>query len=183
MTKKILIFLVLVFNFFSVLYLITPTPTLPDLPNSAKSDLPGDTVQIPNVSAYFTNLTRTEVMNFYKANYNGYFRLQLNHPPEKAKDVILDTIQSYYFEEFYLPFKESLYVNGFEWENDVFTKPEKRIKNRLLFNDIEYKAKITIRTFPVPVYQRLIAFFATQLSLFSIFLLYRSFLKSKKLEK
>lgn len=183
MIKKAFILLVLLFNFFSVLYLITPTPTLPDLPNSAKSDLPGDTVQIPNVSAYFTNLTRTEVMNFYKANYNGYFRLQLNHPPEKAKDVILDTIQSYYFEEFYLPFKESLYVNGFEWENDVFTKPEKRIKNRLVFNHIEYKAKITIRTFPVPVHQRLIAFFSVQIALFSIFLLYKSFLKSKKLKK
>lgn len=180
MIKKVLISLVLLFNFFAVLYLIAPTPTLPDLPNSAKSDLPGDTVQIPNVSAYFTNLTRTEVINFYKANYNGAFRLQLNHPPEKAKEVILDTIQSYYFEEFYLPFKESLYINGFEWENDVFTKPEKRIKNRLIFNDIEYKAKITLRSFPVPVWQRLLGFFIAEGSLIALIFIYRSFLKTKK---
>jgi len=179
MLKKILLILFLIFNFFSVIYLIAPSPTLSDLPHSIKSDLPGDTVQIPNVSAYFTNLSRTEVINFYKANYNGLFRIQLNHPPEKAKEVIIDTIPSYYFEEFYLPFKESLYINGFEWESDVFTKPEKRVKNQLIYKDILYKSKITLRTFPVPVYQRLIAFFATEISLISIFFLYRSFYKKR----
>ena len=179
MIKKIFFLALFLFNFFAVIYLIAPTPTFPDLPHSAKSDLPGGTVQIPNVSGYFTNLSRTEVINFYKANYNGFFRLQLNHPPEKAKEVIVDTIPSYYFEEFYLPFKESLYINGFEWENDVFTKPDKRIKNRLIYQDKEYKAKITVRTFPVPIYQRLLAFFLVEISLGSIFLLYRSFLRHR----
>ena len=71
MVKKIFISIFVIFNLLAVLYLISPTPSLPDLPNSAKSDLPGDTVQISNVSAYFTNMTRTEVMNFYKAYYSG----------------------------------------------------------------------------------------------------------------
>jgi hypothetical protein len=171
MFKKIFIVIFVVFNILSVLYLISPTPVIPDLVNSAKSDLPGDTTQISNVSAYYTNMTRTEVINFYKSYYYGLFKIELNHPPEKAKDIIVNTIQSYYFEEFILPFKESLYINGFEWENDVFTKQEKRIKNKLVYQDKEYKAKITIRTFPTSIPRRLLSFFFTEFSIITIFYL------------
>ena len=180
MIKKILISGLVIFNFLAVFYLISPTSILPDLPNSAKSDLPGDTVQISNVSAYFTNMTRTEVMNFYKAYYSGLFRINLNHPPEKAKDIIVNTIQSYYLEEFVLPFKESLYVNGFEWENDVFTKPENRSKNKLIYHDKEYKAKITIRRFPTNIQSRLIAFFVTEIGVIALVLVIKSFVYNKK---
>jgi len=179
MIKKILISILVVFNLFAILYLISPTPNLPDLPNSIKSDLPGDTVQIPNVSAYYTNMTRTEVMNFYKAYYSGYFRKNLNHPPEKSKEIIVNTIQSYYLEEFVLPFKESLFINGFEWENDVFTKPENRSKNKLIYQDKEYKAKITIRRFPTTVPKRLLAFFITESGVVITLLIFKSFLKKK----
>jgi len=177
MTKKIFISVLIIFNLLAIFYLIKPTPVLPDLPNSAKSDLPGDTVQIKNVSAYFTNMTRTEVMNFYKAYYTGLFRVNLNHPPEKAKEIIVDTIPSYYFEEFVLPFKESLYINGFEWENDVFTKPENRSKNKLVYKNIEYKSKITIITFPTSIPSRLISFFITEFGLIITFLVFKSFFK------
>lgn len=179
MIKKILISIIIIFNFFAVLYLISPAPTLPDLSNSTKSNLPGDTTQISNVSAYYTNMTRTEVMNFYKAYYSGPLRINLNHPPEKAKEIIVDTIQSYYLEEFVLPFKESLYINGFEWENDVFTKPENRSKNKLIYQDKEYKAKITIRRFPTTVPKRLITFFATEFGIIITLFVFKSFFKKK----
>ena len=169
MKIKIPLVIFLFFNLFATLYLISPTPQLPDLPNSAKSDEPGDTIQIPNVSAYYTNLSRTEVINFYKASYNGLFRIQLNHPPEKSREIIRDTIQSYYLEEIVLPYKETVYINGFEWQKDVFTKPDKRVKNKLFFKGKEYPTKITIRVFPVPIYQRLISFYFTELTiLFSL---------------
>ena len=177
MIKKIFIAVFIIFNIFAIIYLVEPTPVLPDLANSIKSDLPGDTVQIPNVSAYFTNMTRTEVINFYKAYYHGVFRINLNHPPEKAKEIIVDTIPSYYFEEFVLPFKESLYINGFEWENDVFTKPENRSKNKLVYKDIEYKSKITIRTFPTNIPSRLTSFFITEIGLIVTFVVLKSFFK------
>jgi hypothetical protein len=173
MIKKILFILIILTNLAFLPYLLSPVKPLPDLPNSAKSNLPGDTVQISNVSAYFTNLSRTEVINFYKANYGGTFRIKLNHPPEKSKEIFVDTIQSYYLEEFILPFKESLYINGFEWEKDVFTHPDKRIKNKLIYEDKEYKSKITIRTFPASVPKRLISFYLTQLSIIIIFLIYK----------
>ncbi|MFA5750336.1 MAG: hypothetical protein WC895_03885 [Candidatus Shapirobacteria bacterium] len=181
MIKKIFIIILVVFNILAVIYLVSPTPTLPNLVNSAKSNLPGDTVQIENVSGYFTNMSRTEVMNFYKAYYTGFFRINLNHPPEKAKEIIVNTIPSYYFEEFILPFKESLYVNGFEWENDVFTKSEKRIKNKIIYEKKEYKSKITIRRFPTSIPKRLISFFATEAGIIFALYTFKTFIFKKKL--
>jgi len=181
MFKKILITFLVIFNLAAVVYLIYPTPSIPDLVNSAKSDLPGDTTQIANVSGYFTNMSRTEVINFYKAYYHGPFLININHPPEKSKEIIVDTIQSYYFEEFVLPFKESLYINGFEWENDVFTKPEKRIKNKIIYQDKEYKSKITIKRFPTSIPKRFAAFFVTEaITIFSIYSIYQVFRKKQK---
>jgi len=179
MIKKILIVLFCLFNIFSIVYLINPTPVLPDLVNSIKSDEPGDTVQLANVSAYYTNMTRTEVINFYKAYYSGSFRIILNHPPEKSKEIIKDTIQSYYFEEFLLPFKESLFINGFEWENDVFTKAESRVKNKLIFKNKEYKSKITIKTIPTSKPKRIVAFLFTEATIIFGIYSYKSFLKKK----
>ena len=177
MLKKFIFLSLFIFNLFAFLYLLSPLPQIPDLPDSAKSDEPGDTVQLKNVSAYYTNQTRTQITNYYKSVYSGPLRIILNHPPEKAREIIRDTIQSYYFEEFVLPFKQSLYINGFEWENDVFTKPDKRVKNKLLFNGKEYKAKITIRTFPTSMPQRLISFFFTEAVFIFAVYTYVSFLK------
>lgn len=179
MIKKILISIIVLFNIFAVLYLISPTPALPDLSNSIKSELPGDTTQISNVSAYYTNMSRTEVMNFYKAYYSSPFRIILNHPPEKAQDIIVDTIQSYYLQEIVLPFKESLFINGFEWENDVFTKTENRVKNKLIYDNKEYQAKITIRRFPVSIPNRLITFFITEIGVIITLFVFKSFLPKK----
>jgi len=175
--NKIAIITIFVFNLIALTYLLSPTPKLPPLANATKSELPGDTIQLKNVSAYFTNQSRTEVINFYKGNYGGLFRIILNHPPEKAREIIRDTTQTYYLEEFVLPFKESIFVNGYEWQNDVFTKPEKRITNKIIYNSKEYSAKITIKKFPTTILQRLTAFFFTELSIFAIiYLLKKNFL-------
>ncbi len=166
--KKILFSLLIIFNFLAIWYLYLPLPQIPDLNYAVKSDLPGDTTQLQNVTGYFTNLSRTEVINFYKANIPGLFRIQLNYPPEKAKEIIKDTIQTYYLEEFVLPFKESVFVNGYDWQNDVFTKPEKRIINKIIYHQVDYQSKITIKTFPTTIWQRFIGFFGTELSIILI---------------
>lgn len=177
---KIITFSLLAFNIFAIYYLLSPLPTLPDLSNSIKSELPGDTVQLKNVKGYFTNQTRTQIINFYLANYHGLFRIHLNHPPEKAKTIFRDTTQSYYLEEIYLPFKETLFINGYEWENDVFTKPEKRIANKLLYNGIEYKTKVNTKIIPIPIVQRFLGFFSTEISvLLIVYLLTNFFIKKK----
>lgn len=177
MAKKILPIILVLVNAIFLTYLLIPTPDLKDLPNSVKSAEPGDTIQLKNVSAYYTNLSRTEVTNFYKSSYTGPILIRLNHPPELSKTIYKDTMQSYYLEEFSLPFKESLYINGFEWENDVFTKPEKRIKNKLFYEGIEYRSKITLKTFPTSIPRRLIALFGTEIALITVAYIYINFLK------
>jgi hypothetical protein len=180
MLKKILITLLIILNIVIIYYLYLPLPAISDLPNSAKSDLPGDTVQIPNVSAYFTNLSRDQIISFYRSQFTSPFTIEINHPPEKSKQIILDTTQSYYFYEFYIPFKGSLYVNGYEWENDVFTKPEKRAVNKLIFKDILYPTKVTIRTFPTSPYTRIFIFLVLEIFLATAYFLYQSLLHHDK---
>lgn len=103
--------------------MIWPGPTkiadFKPLPNSAKSSLSGDTIQIPNVSAYFSNNFRNFVIPFYLENYQRAFHfpfppIRLNHPPEYSWVVIKKPTDTTYLEEFVYPLRESLYINGFE---------------------------------------------------------------------
>jgi hypothetical protein len=152
MVKKILKPLSGLFLFLIIIYLTIPGPQeLPPLPQSIKSTEPGDTIQIPGISAYYTDLSRQEVISFYQKNYSNssflnipFLTYRLNHPPEMSKDLIRSTQQSSYLEEMVHPMRESLYVSGFEWENDPFTIVEKRPKNRTIINGHTYKAKITL---------------------------------------
>ena len=180
MIKKLKIIILAIFNILAISYLISPAPKLKDLPNSTKSELPGDTVQIPNTTAFFTNMTRTEVINFYKASYTHPFRIIINHPPERAKDIWHQTTRSYYLEEFIIPFKQSLYINGFEWENDVFTKPQRRVKNKLIYQDKEYKAKITLRVFPTNIFSRIFVFLLSQTTVLILLHTYLKFFKRRQ---
>lgn len=177
MIKKILLTLFVVFNVLFTIYLILPVPNLKELPNSVHSNLPGDTTQLTNVTGYYTNLSRTEVMNFYQSIYSSPFLIRLNHPPEKAKEIFRDTMQSYYIEEFITPLKQSIFVNGYEWEKDVFTKPEKRIQNKLIYNNITYPSKINTKIINTPIYSRIIIFLIIQISIYFIFLCYKQFNK------
>ena len=106
-----------------LIYMVWPGPSkISDfnaLPNSSKSTLEGDTIQIPNVSAYFSNNFRNFVTNFYFTNYQKLTHfpippLRLNHPPEYSWKVIKVNTDSTYLEEFVYPLRDSLYVNGFE---------------------------------------------------------------------
>lgn len=136
------------------IYLLLPSPPeLPPLSQSLKSVEPGDTTQIPGISAYYTDLSRQEVIDFYQKSFSHSSFLgiplltyRLNYPPEYAKQIIRSTQQSSYLEEVVHPLRESLFVSGFEWANDPFTKSEKRVKNKMIIDRKEYKAKITLIT-------------------------------------
>ena len=163
--KKIWLGLGFLFTF----YLFLPGPKLPppDLPDSLKSTLPGDTIQLPRISGYFTDKNRSDVIDFYKNYFSKssflnfpLLTIRLNHPPEHAKQVIRDTTRSYYLEELVHPFRESLFINGFEWEKDVFTSPEKRAKNKILTGDRVRRAKIILRWFPSKLLFRLVIFWS-----------------------
>lgn len=179
----------LLFGFLISVYLLLPSPKLPppDLPESIKSMEPGDTVQIPNVSAYFTDKSRQEILNFYTDYFSKSFFLgvplptfRLNHPPEYAKQIIRDTTQSYYFEEVVHPFRESLFINGFEWENDVFTPLEARSQNAILVDGKVWKSKVTLRWRASNFIVRLIVFWLEWGMLWTVLSLWKKELRKAK---
>lgn len=179
MIKNFIITIVIVLNIFFLIYLITPTPVLKPLPNSVLSSLPGDTTQLKNVTGYYTNLSRTEVMNFYQSFYTSPFLIRINHPPEKAKEIFRDTMQSYYLEELIIPFKESLFINGYEWEKDVFTKPEKRIQNKLIYNNITYPSKINTKIYSTNPITRVVVFLLSEVSIYLSYYCLKQFFTKK----
>ncbi|HUW24326.1 MAG TPA: hypothetical protein VMW04_01730 [Patescibacteria group bacterium] len=173
---------ILFFLIFSIgtIYLVLPAPKdFPPLPSSVKSTEPGDTVQIANVSAYYTDTLRKEVVDFYQDYFSRspfldipLITYKLNHPPERIKEILRETQQTTYVEEFVHPFRESLFVSGFEWDNDPFTRPERRVKNILIVDGKVYQFKVTLFYQESKVWQRLLIFYLT---LGVTYLLYRAY--------
>lgn len=163
MLKKTWLGLGIVFSF----YLLIPGPQLPpkDLPESVKSDLPGDTYQMERVAGYFTDLDRPEVINYYKEQFSksSFLNIPLptinfNHRPEYAKEVYRDTMKSYYLEELVHPFRENLFINGYTWQEDVFTKPSARKQFALEYKGKIWETKVTLRWFKSSCITRILLF-------------------------
>lgn len=119
MMKKIYI----TFSILLLIYMIWPGPNkisdFKPLPDSTKSKLEGDTIQIPNVAGYFSDNFREFVVPFYLRDYQNlnhflFPPLRLNHLPEYSWTAIKKHTDSTYLEELTYPLKSSLYVNGFE---------------------------------------------------------------------
>lgn len=151
MFKRVSLFLCFSVSLLILIYLLLPPPAEPPpLPESLKSTEPGDTVEIPGLFAYYTNLSRKDTVSFYqKYFYRSKFlgipllTYKLNHPPEFALIVIRDTIHSSFFEELVHPFRESWYINGYEPANDPFVKSGQKLGN-FKFGEKEYTAKVTV---------------------------------------
>lgn len=124
---------------FCAVYLLYPDSKFPqDLPNSLRSFEPADT-ETPNRKAYFTNMTREQIIDFYKRNFVGVLSYRLNYPPEEAATLIRDQTQSSFLEEIVHFGKQSLYINGF-----VPTKPSEHIVR----NGVRFTTKVTVRYVP-----------------------------------
>lgn len=154
-----------VFQILLLIYLILPGPSRIDdfdpLPNSYKSWLDGDTVQVPNVAAYFSDNFRADAINFYKNIYQSKLLLpippiRLNYPPEYSFYTVKQHTDSTYLEEFIYPLRDSFFVNGFEpfledlsprwWGALEFKTPD----------GAYYHTKVTLRYYPSNIFLRLI---------------------------
>lgn len=130
------------------------------LPNSVKSDLPGDTWQNPNIAAYFSDYERPFVTRFYFQEFRDKFWLGklippvlINHPPEDAYTYIRDQQESSFLEEYLYPLRGSLFVNGFE---PVVNKngQTSRITDYFAVGGGVYASKTTIRYYPSPLWAK-----------------------------
>jgi len=142
----------------------------PPLPQSAKSTLSGDTVQIPNVTAYFSDHYRTFTTDYYSNSFQEKSNLlfppiKLNHPPEYAFVAIKKHTDSTYLEEYLYPLKSSLYVNGFEpFYEDGTAKFLGSVK--LVEGTGAYYTKATLRYYESPLWARLITGLGIMLSIY-----------------
>ena len=143
--------------FFSILlifYLVLPDYSFPKPPPDAlQSKEPGDS-ETSLRRAYFTNFTREEVLSHYSEQLSISEQLnlplptyRLNYPPEEAQTIIRDQARSTYLEEIVHPFRESLFVNGFE---------PKEEKDAIFIEGRDWQQKITVRYVPSNIYVRLV---------------------------
>jgi hypothetical protein len=151
-------------------YLMLPDPGFPEPPpGSLQSSEPADT-ETPLRRAYFTNLTREEVLEWYESQFRiknpetPSFRL--NYPPENAQTIIRDQTRSTFLEEVVHPFRESLFVNGFE---------PKEEKDAIFIEGLPWRQKIIVRHVPSSRPVRALVF---SLTLASIYFLYKGYRKS-----
>lgn len=152
-------------------YIAFPSPGFPTPPpNSEQSTEPADT-ETSLRRAYFTDLNREEVINHYNSQFDNklfFPTLRLNYPPEEAQSIIRDQTRSTYLEELVHPFRESLYINGFEPQSE---------KDTILINGRRWEQKITVRYVPSEVFFRIMIMFST---LVLAYLLVREYMYAKR---
>jgi hypothetical protein len=166
-------YLYIIFSILFLVYLVIPGPTsindFSALPNSDQSKLSGDTWQMPKVVAFFSNNYRDFATNFYRRQYQEktsfpFLPRRLNHPPELAFTAIKDQTHSTYLEEFYYPFRDSLYVNGLE----PFENGQPRYNGAVKFEQdgVLWDTKVTLRYYPSSLVNRLIVWIGVVVSLY-----------------
>lgn len=173
--RKITTTIGLLFSIIFILYLFLPGPSFPTPPADAiQSHEPADS-ETPLRRAYFTNFTREEVMDNYKKQFDKttLFGIKiptyrLNYAPEEAQSIIRDQARSTFLEEVVHPFRESVFVNGFE---------PKEAKDAVVIDTVQWRQKITVRFVPSNIYIRLIV---GPLTLIMMFVLFRELTDVKK---
>jgi len=168
--KKILKIIFLLFCAVILFYIVLPNPDFPKPPpGSLQSQEPADT-ETPLRRAYFTNYTRAEVLDYYQKQFSTsplkgipLPTYRLNYPPEEARTIIRDQTRSTFLQEIVHPFRESIYINGFE---------PKSPKDAIFIEGHSWKEKITVRFVPSSIWMRILVAFPT---LALIVILYREF--------
>lgn len=180
--------LFIIFSITLLIYMLWPGPNsisqFPPLPSSEKSTLEGDTIQIPNVSAYFSDNFREFVIPFYSQSYQKLTNLpfpplNLNHPPEYSWIAIKRHTDSTYIEELMYPLRDSLYVNGFEplYSDGM---PKWWGASKFEVGGQQYFTKTTLRFYPSPIWARCVVWLGIILSTFLLFKLGKEILGVNK---
>lgn len=189
-TKGVWSFVILFIYLLGLGYLLLPSPTsindFPPLPDSKTSQLEGDTIQNPNIAAYFSNFRREYITQYYWEYLKdwSYFGLKLpvfkiNHPPERAFTFIRDQQESTALEEYYVPFKGSFFVNVYDpiIYNEIRRRPLDNENSYFVYEGEIYDTKTTLRYYPTSVFGRIITYILTIFSVYLFIRLFRKYLK------
>ncbi len=180
--------------FLSLIYVILPGPTkiedFPPLNPSLKSNLEGDTIQNPNIAAYYSDFRRDYITSFYKqifTNLHWFGKIippiALNHPPELAYTYVRDQQESTFLEEYFYPLRESLFTNGYdpEIENQIHKKSSNFWGDHIIYRETKngpellFNSKTTIRYYPTNPLARTIVYVGIWIA---VIFLYRLIIKA-----
>lgn len=167
--KSLLKIVYLVAVLMLLVYVSVSSPGFPEAPQgSLQSQEPADT-ETPLRRAYFTDLTREEVLAHYKNNFQSFPTLNLNYPPEEAQTIIRDQTRSSYLEELVHPLRESVYINGFV---------PKEQKDSILIDGKNYYQKITVKYVPSAILVRILYILAISALAYLLILRSTSFIST-----
>ena len=175
------IFVVAVFIYLAgIFYLALPSPDLPSLADSTRSDEPGDTIQHPDQAAYYTDRdSRQEILGELQKKFGlpqfSFVNYRLNYRPEEVGGLVRDQLRSYYLEEVVHPLRESLYINVLDPAKTPMIDDDKREQAKMYLHGRFYPIKVTLR----PVYSDVVSRLIVWTSIFpALALVYLSLSKS-----
>ena len=176
-----------------LIYMLAPDPgsinDFPPLPNSLKSDEPGDTWQVPNIAAYFSDADREEITNFYREEYRKKFifgsiipPISLNYPPIAAYQYVRDfLLHSPFLVDYSYPLRGSIFVNGYEISiyKDIKKLTHAKPYDVIQIKGQHFKSKTTIKLYTSHWYMRLVTYLGIWGACFAIFVLFKKVIKEK----
>lgn len=185
--------ILIIFFLLGLIYILAPGPgsigDFSPLPNSQKSDEPGDTVQVPQISAYFSDFDRAAITNFYRNNFRKQNLLgmiippiSLNHPPEYARMVVRDQIYVTFFEEYVYPLRSSILVAGYEpyIENEMRKRQHNFVGDHLHINGVYYNSKTTLRFFNSKPVSSILVYLGIWLAGWGLYIVSRKALRERE---
>ncbi len=181
MTKVFTKIIFVVLSVFLLVYMLLPGPTSINnfslLPNSFRSQDPGDTYQIEDVFAFYSNNYRDFVTKFYRKDYQektkfSFLPIRLNYPPEMAFTYIKDQTVSTYLEEYVYPLRDSVFVNGFE---PVLANGKSRFPGGAQYgvNNNHYNTKVVVRFYPSAIWVRVLVWLGINIAVIGLLKMYR----------
>lgn len=185
MKQKSVIFLGIIVYLLGLVYVSAPLLPSPILKDSVISDEPGDTVQNPQQKGFYTNLVRKDVLGDLQSKYSlKVFGVtipsyRLVYRQEETKDFVRDQIPSYYLEEIVYPFRQTLFVNGWEPINSpIYSYLKTSDIPKPKFKGVSYFSKVTTNPNTTSLWARVLVWSLVLPSMYLVFFsLKRSLLK------
>ncbi len=175
-----------------LLYILAPTPSsvndFPPLPNSLKSNEPGDTYQVPNIAAYFSQFDRKGIGEFYRQKMQEKFfwgflfpPATLNYPPKYAYTYLRDQLYVTFLEEYVYPLKGSIFVAGYEpyIDNEILKRNHTFIGDHIHINGQYFVSKTILRLYPASIFAALIVYLGIWLALAALYLIFKNILQER----
>lgn len=166
-----------------LVYILAPGPrSIEDfspIPGSTKSNEPGDTYQVPNISAYFSDIVREDITSFYRDDFRKKFffglflpPITLNYPPIAAMQYVRNMLQdSTFLEEYVYPLRGSIFVAGYDplVEAHIRKIPPNKFGEYIYINGKYFKSKTTIRYYPASWYISLLVYLGSWLAMIALY--------------